>query len=610
VAASAVGLLDPALPAAALAGPPLAAAGFALASRHGRPGPRAAFLLTLGCTFSLIAWCRPDFGGDSPSYYVYLRSLAFDHDLDFTNEWQAWGYKERPLTATGLRSNIAPVGAACLWSPFFVAAHVYVVLNRLVGRMAYAADGFSLPYLRSAALGTATYAIAGAFLLIRSLSKRWDGRLAVLAVAGTTLASPVPYYLFVQPAMAHGLVFALACAFVATWLAALDAPDLRSWVVLGALLGLMALTRWQCAVYALMLLPLLGVSAEPRRWAAAAGAALVAFAAQLAAWAVLFGSPFAAPQREHGMDWSSPHLAGVLLSADRGLFSWTPAMALGAIGLLALPRRLRGFAIAALAVLVASAWVNGGVREWTASDAFGARRFDLAVPLLAVGMLAAIEAATRVVARRPWLPATALLALAAAWNFGLMRLYRIRVFSEAAPLETVAARQVHQLRNATEAAFLRWGGPRLRNLAYDFFVGEYFYWNVNLNGAIDVGAIDNRFLGDGWSPPQRRPGWPAFRWAFHPRACVMVPLPQPALLRSFLRARAPEGLANQTVTVSANGRVVAVRTLPAEWTDVPFEVPASAVRVGPNSLCFEFAHGTGPDDQRPAAAAVSLVQLP
>jgi hypothetical protein len=484
-----------------------------------------------------------------------------------------------------------------------------VAVNRLLGRTVHAADGFSAPYIRSAALGTATYALAGATLLVQALTKRGGGLLASLAVAGTTLASPVPYYPFVPPAMAHGLVFGLACAFVAVWLEAQDHPDTRSWVVLGALLGLLALTRWQCAVYALMFLPLLP-RAQPRRVALAAVAAALAFAPQLLAWAVLFGSPFAAPQREHGMDWSSPHLAGVLFSADRGLYSWTPAMAIGTLGLLALPRRLRGFAVAAALVLLASAWVNGGVREWTASDAFGARRFDLAVPLLAVGMLAGVQATAPLVARWPWLPAAGLLAAAVAWNLGLMRLYRIRVFSEAAPLETIAARQVHQVRSLAEGAFLRLGGPRLRNLAYDFFVGEYFYWNVNLDGAIDVGAVENRFLGDGWSPPQRRAGWPAFRWAFHPRACVMVPLPRPAPLRSFLRARAPDGLESQSMTVTANGRPVAARSLAAEWRDVPFEVPESALHAGPNALCFEFARGVGPDEQRQAAAAVSLLQLP
>jgi len=36
----------------------------------------------------------------------------------------------------------------------------------------------------------------------------------------------------------------------------------------------------------------------------------------------------------------------------------------------------------------ATAWVNGGVRDWEASDAFAARRFDVAIPLVAWGLAA------------------------------------------------------------------------------------------------------------------------------------------------------------------------------------------------------------------------------
>src|SRR6185369_15049744 len=128
----------------------------------------------------------------------------------------------------------------------------------------------------------------------------------------------------------------------------------------------------------------------------------------LVAWKIIYGRFLAPPTRENAVDWSSPHLLNVLVSADRGLFTWTPLMAVGAAGLLWLLREWLALAAGALLVLAGTAWINGGVQDWAGADAFGGRRFDLVVPLLAVGVAAAAKAIAGAVARRPWLaPAAA-----------------------------------------------------------------------------------------------------------------------------------------------------------------------------------------------------------
>ena len=74
-------------------------------------------------------------------------------------------------------------------------------------------------------------------------------------------------------------------------------------------------------------------------------------------------------------------------------------------------RRSRLLYGASLLVFVATTWVNGSVPEydWAAGDAFGARRFSLVVPLMALGLGAFLEAAARVLVRRPLLVPTAVL---------------------------------------------------------------------------------------------------------------------------------------------------------------------------------------------------------
>ena len=150
---AALGVLDPRLPAPLL-GPALAVAGLVWARRRGDRRPAALVLTVLTCVYAPAGRTEPDFAADSPSYFVYLRSAAFDHDLDFANEWAEWGYQEQPLTATGHRRNVHAIGSALVWSPFYAAAHIYVLATRLLGGRAYAADGYAIPYVRATVLGT------------------------------------------------------------------------------------------------------------------------------------------------------------------------------------------------------------------------------------------------------------------------------------------------------------------------------------------------------------------------------------------------------------------------------------------------------------------------
>ena len=55
-------------------------------------------------------------GSDGTRYFSILRSLVFDQDVDFTNEYQVLGVHE-PSMATGLPSCTFAIGMPLLWSP-------------------------------------------------------------------------------------------------------------------------------------------------------------------------------------------------------------------------------------------------------------------------------------------------------------------------------------------------------------------------------------------------------------------------------------------------------------------------------------------------------------
>jgi hypothetical protein len=477
----------------------------------------------------------------------------------------------------------------------------------------WAPDGYDLPYLNALAAGSISAVTAGGYLLARSMAGYLTLRQAAIVVTGAVLTSSIAYYTFVVPGMAHALTFALTCFVVWASREADRAPTLRSWCLLGLSVGLVTLTRWQGLVVgllpgALAVQQLRQRTARPSWIAGAAGVGLLAFLPQMVVWKLLFGRWLTIPQGSGFVDWSSPHLADVLFSAEHGFFDWTPVMLAGTLGLLLLLPSMPTFAGASVAVLAATAWVNGGVRDWEASDAFAARRFDLAVPFVAWGLAALGRCVTSRLRRRPWTAVAAVLGAFAIWNAGFIRLYRTRAFTDAAPFERLAAAQAHQLYGVLDAGAAPLG-PRARAFVYRVMVGEYFHYNVNPSGTIDVGALDSPWLADGWSAPELREGWPAYRWALYPRACVRVPLLDTRTLHSSIRVRAPARIPDQSMRVLANGVVVAAVPLAREWGDIAFTLPAESLGPGPNEVCFEFGRSLPGEGKGSNAAAVARIQL-
>jgi hypothetical protein len=613
LSASAIAVLDPLRRAGALPALALAAAAVALAPA-GRPRRPLVLAGALAAAWSLVALVGPEFRGDAGSYFVYLRSAAFDRDLDFRNDWEGL---ERPVPAalpSGRPLNTQSVGPALAWSPFFAVAHAYVLRERAQGRERYAADGFAPPYRRAAALGTPAYVLAAIVLLGGALARRFGSGIGWAALGAAFLATTVVYYTFVVPAMAHGLTFAACAALLCACLRARAEPSARRWLVVGLLLGLATLMRWQAAVWALLVVVLAldelrRGRARPGWLAGGAGLAALVLVPQLLAWRALYGHLFTVPQGPGYMDWSAPHLADVLFSADHGLFAWTPVAWLGLGGLLLGLRRDPRFHAGALLVCGAAAWVNGSVTDWdwAAGDAFGARRFDLAVPLLAWGLATLLRAARPALARAPLLAPMALLVALVAWNAGLVALFRQGRYAGAAPLDRVAYDQARQARDLALGAAHGLAGESGRALAYKHLSGEYLH-DLHPDGVIEL-AAEERLLLAGWSARANRTETPHFRWALAPEACLLVPLTGPHGLTLTVEARAPRRALPQSMAAVWNGDALGVSPLSTEWSEAVWTVPRERARAGENRLCLRFGSAAPGEGGDRVAAAVSRVAV-
>lgn len=368
--------------------------------------------------------------GDGPGYFVYLRSLVFDGDLDFRNEYRHFDFGIHDTTSTGLLRNPWSVGPALLWAPFYLIAHALSLIARTLGVQA-SVDGYGYAYESAIAIGTILYVTAGCLLVYRVCRRYFSPYSSLLAVLGMCLASTLIHYTVAAPAWSHGVSFFAVSLFLFLW----HPPRSRTykeWALLGLSAGLMGVVRQENLPY----LSLLGVEAIQAVAANAGGrnrirtlgaylrgavvaavAGLVVFAPQILAWNTLYGSPIAFTHPPDVFDWLHPDLFQYLFCPRPGWFTWTPIVLLATVGLVALWQRDRRVTVALLVPLLLVWYMISSIRvtyhdyQW----AFGARRVVSTAALLALGLAALTESVSERF-RRGFLIMLAAVTALVGWN--------------------------------------------------------------------------------------------------------------------------------------------------------------------------------------------------
>ncbi|MBC8163609.1 MAG: glycosyltransferase family 39 protein [Roseiflexaceae bacterium] len=355
---------------------------------------------------AIAAAYTPVVSSDGIGYYVYLRSLVIDGDLQFANDYAIPSFLRAPvigsITPTGYEENPFAVGSAILWSPLFLIAHGLILVGRSFG-LPWAADGAGTPYVAITLLGSALAGLATMLICYR-ICRRFVGAPAAALAAITLLTGTnLLYYAARDPSFSHAFAAAAVALFVLLWLRLDAAPSGRGWAALGIAAGLVALIYWVGAF--VLLLPACTAARElvfalrqqgTARWRqlralgagtlGAAALALLVFSPQLLAWFILFGSPLTVPQ---GSGFISPrffHGLDVLFSPLHGLLPWTPAMLVGMAGIALLARHGRWqFACLTTCMLIYLCY-NASIPDWHGSGAFGMRRLSLLAPWIALGL--------------------------------------------------------------------------------------------------------------------------------------------------------------------------------------------------------------------------------
>lgn len=385
-------------------------------------------------------------GYDPMLYYAQLTSAFFDGDQDFANDLaegtNTFGVTRQLQWTVGPRGyteNPFAVGTALTWLPawggVWFAGQVVGPWFAPEWAATWAGDRFAAPYRWAVSLTTWFCFVAGLMLMAR-LARRVasrEGAAAAVVVCG--FASPLLAYATRQTAFSHVASMLTVALLLEMCFRARKFRSTAAFVAVGGAWALVALVRWQDAVWAAVpvaffvsqqALPAIPAARRglARRVALGAGFAVMLLLIQSAAWFPVYGALFTMPQGPGFMRWGDPQIGPVLFSGWNGLLYWHPLLALGFVGLgvMAWRRGLDFVSVALVGTALLSIYVNACVADWFGGNAFGARRFCSVLPVLAMGVACAWDALVR---RRPWRGvARAVLVVGVLLNVAMMAMWR------------------------------------------------------------------------------------------------------------------------------------------------------------------------------------------
>jgi hypothetical protein len=587
---------------------------------------------------------------DGYYYYIYLRSMHMDGDLDFANEYRDWGnpFALGP-TETGYQRNIFGPGPAITWLPFFVGTHLLVLLGVKLG-FPLMLDSMSRFHQVGTFFGSVFYGWLAVVLCTLIARRFWSRGPALLAALGAALAGPLPYYCLTMASYSHAQAAMASALMVWLWLRYREAWSVRRWILFGGSAGLLLLIRPACA--GLLLLPLYEGARQilqalrrrrrgrPGRWIRAlpgplcgALAALLVFSPQLVVWQLMFGKLYVTPQGEGFMRWSETAWHATLFSPRNGLLTMAPLMAVALWGLLGAIRRHPGTAGPLALMMAGSLVVNGAAYDWWGWG-FSARRFTSALPLLTFGLAAALAWLRDVLQRSParafgWIAGLGV-AVAVAFNLQWMSNYGAQwmTWSALGSSQTLYMTVTHSL---MDRSFRAVGNPLSlpSSLAFTLRRGGSPHVFDRIDGAYLLGEshpdanpsvpqtqatmilsdLTYRYnLSESFGYPQKA-GEIRFVPLREPEGHIFLPINRPGKIQMRLGGQAL--YPGTTLDLVFNGTPVARRRLLAgEWSILSLELPGRLVERGINRLDLLHHLPRGWDAPGPRAIGATGVQSP
>jgi len=324
---------------------------------------------------------------DGRGYYAYLPAILLYGDLSFQQvtkiEKKSYGrydYLPEYLVGDGDKVvNKYVAGEALLLLPFFLLA---IFFSWVIG---LPLDGYSFFFQLFTGLGALFYTSLG-LLFLRQILRRLEVSDRVIAWVLTVilLGTNLFYYTIWQATMSHPYSFCAINGFLLFVLKAIEQKDRKHAFLSGLFLGLVILIR---PVNGLVIFLVPFLCATPgnfrsflRYLFSSGGAGFFAVLIpilfiQLILWYIQTGRWLIWSYPNEGFYFNRPEIAEVLLGYRKGLFVYTPVLALSILGLFTMVRSARFRLIVAVLFLCLMTYVSASWWNWYFGDGFGMRPF-------------------------------------------------------------------------------------------------------------------------------------------------------------------------------------------------------------------------------------------
>jgi hypothetical protein len=412
---------------------------------------RPSLVITIVCGLAMLIYIallpvpratKNLFSSDGMGYFVILRSLVIDHDLDVSDD-------DYYLNNTISNVPVLPkytVGMALLWLPFYLVAHGLVSFGHFLGLPVFP-DGYNRIYQFAVCIGSMFWGYIGLLLVLRICREFFKTTIALVATLLIAFGWNVVYYFILENSMSHMTSLMAVSGLIAWWRFTDKRRVVLYWSGIGALAALAAMIRPQDSAF--LILPGLDLlvqsinSVRQKDWQKLlqvikqgfilAITFIVAYTPQLAASYKAYGTPLTTGYSlaSESFDLNQPHLPEVLFSTYHGLFLWHPLILLAVLGLFFLAKLDRSYTLKLAAALVIQTYIIASWHVWWQGDSFGSRMFINSTPIFALG-LAGFLAYLKT--HLGWWSIWTLALFSLTWNFLFIIQYRFDLIPKGLPI--------------------------------------------------------------------------------------------------------------------------------------------------------------------------------
>jgi len=338
---------------------------------------------------SVIEW-------DIKSYYAYLPATFIYKDLTLQfrrDNIDKFGDLIWPVeTPTHKHAIVTTMGLSFLYSPFFVAAHIYSLNSD------YQADGYSLPYRFALVFSSLFYVIIGLIFLQKTLRDFFKEDVVALVVTAIGIGTNLFYYYTYEAAMPHAYNFTLISIFLYLTILFYKNPGIKKIFWLGMLSGLITLIRptniivlvlfflWNITSIKDFKVRVLWFVKEYKLLLIMASAFILIWIPQFIYWYWVSGKIFYFSYGEIGgkFFFSNPQIKNILISYKKGWFVYTPIMLFAFAGIFTLPKLQKGLFVPILLFSIINIYILASWWCWWFGGSFGLRAFIDSYAIMAI----------------------------------------------------------------------------------------------------------------------------------------------------------------------------------------------------------------------------------